>query len=508
VACAVASCAPRLDLDGRPPPCKADWGLCQTTGQCVPVEALSGLDRGSDALCPESLTVRQGATLIIPVPGATGDDIELTSADDLIANVSWNAPSPAAIEVSAPHGTFPGDSTRKGPRRALRFKTTSGGVTIDREIYINVSPIAASATGDDAALGTTEHPFRSFARAATVAESGDTILLSNGLNGAAADGEDPPTVVLHPGVTVHGRDVGGTLLYMKLVLEGNATLEGLYFKRARLVISAPRTHVAMHDCLTAAGIEVAASAVGTDLSIAGAVTEIRADDGEHEPLLVAADESTVTIETDSNVVFAGREDLAAIHLTGNRQALTVLKAGISNSTGERAVNVEGSAAVVMIGTKVHGRVDLTHPEATAELWSTNFWMGQGDGGVHFRGAEMKVRGSQFNTTGGIEQNNPASLVSVRGTTFSRYTRFGYRLLAGRADLGDDTDDGGNRFAGRDETTLPPAILIDAPKATGSRLTVSGTAFDVTPPVAPCEITGPAEEPGLYKITDQTPIHFY
>jgi hypothetical protein len=163
--------------------------------------------------------------------------------------------------------------------------------------------------------------------------------------------------------------------------------------------------------------------------------------------------------------------------------------------------------VVMIGPKLHGRVDITHPRAKAEFWSSSFWMGQGDGGIRFRGAEMKVRGSQFNTTDGIEQDNPASVVSVRDTSFSKFPRFGYHLLAGQADLGNDMEQGNNRFAGRDAELLP-AILIDAPASTKSYLTVSQTVFDVPSPSEPCVVTGPAEMPGLYRIVDETPLRFF
>src|SRR5262249_8932709 len=87
----VAACAPLHDVSNRPPPCASGTALCETTGVCVSPEYLDYTkpeNQGADAKCPVALAVRQGATIVVPVPGATGPDIHLLDASDLMADVN------------------------------------------------------------------------------------------------------------------------------------------------------------------------------------------------------------------------------------------------------------------------------------------------------------------------------------------------------------------------------------------------------------------------------------
>jgi hypothetical protein len=455
-------------------------------------------------------------------------------SDDLDATPVWFPPDDPAVRVTALHGTAFGDRTNQGLERRVRFRTLSDGVTIDREVQMIVSPIAASVYGsdDEGTPGTTEKPFRSFAKAAAAADDGDTIFLSNGPNGMEADGMNAADITLRSGVTVHGRDVGGTRLYMKLHLLGNATLEGLYFFTSgqRLVITAPGSHVVLRDCLTAAGVEVDAKAVGAKLEISGGVTEIRADDGLHAPLLVAADGASLTVDTpQSKVSFTGKErtddaTMMPIRMTGQDQRLTI-QGGVlvRNFTGPTAISVEGKTDVVVTGATVQGLVDIRHALATGKVLNSELSMAQGEGGIRFRGQRLEVRDSRFKANG-IEQDNALSEVTVRGTTFTKYSRFAYHLIAGHADLGDGMDAGGNQFllpppadpnAVFPALDAPYALINDAPATTedgmmtNNFITVSAANYNFPAklPDLPCTMTGTTQPP-LFKLANGAQLYFF
>jgi hypothetical protein len=509
----VAACTPKVDLDGRPPPCAPNYALCESTGVCVHPEDLDynkPVNQGPDAVCPIALMVRQGASIAIPILGTRNQDLQLISGSDRDAHVSDGPSLPGSIVVTAAHGTFTGSGTKDGADRVIKFRATVGGVTLDRRINIIVSGIAAAANGDDNDVGSREKPFRTFAHAAAIAQPGDTIVLSNGMNGMPADGENAPEITLPPNIIVEGQDVDQTLLYMRLKLQGDTTFQRIYFKRERLVIEVPRTHVALRDCKSAAGVEVVASAAGTDLSFSGDDSEFRADDGEHDTVLVAADDSTVTVETGAVIRFTGDETLTPVHLTGNGQNLNILeRAGIWNYSGARSVYVEGATAAVVIGATLSGLLDISNAKGSADIWNATFLTGPGGGGLHFTGSTLKVQGSLFKQDG-IEQESPASHATIRGTRFTQYPRFGYHLLQGLADLGTDTDPGNNTFTW--ETAVDPdaaatALVNDAPGTTSS-MVVSASQFDVMLPKAPCLLTGPDKLPGLYKLADKAILTFY
>jgi len=168
----VAACTPRLDLANRPPPCASGFSLCAPTGVCVLPETL-------DEVCPYGLDVRQGGTVIAPVPGASAaSDIMATSSwRDLETNVRATPDGSFFVEVLAPHGTRLGDTDPNGAPYSLRIAAKLDGVTTVRDIRLVVSPIAVSSAGDDLAAGTGVQPFRTLKQAAGVARLGDTISL-------------------------------------------------------------------------------------------------------------------------------------------------------------------------------------------------------------------------------------------------------------------------------------------------------------------------------------------
>src|SRR3954465_15865351 len=168
----VAACAPRLDLDNRPPPCASGFALCAPTGVCVRPETL-------DDVCPYGLDLRQGGTVLVPVPGASSaSDVTATSSwPDLETIVKKTPEGGVFVEVTAPHGTRLGDTAPTGAPYSLKIAATLAGVKTERDIRLIVSPIAVSTDGDDLAAGTGVQPFRTLKQAASAAGLGDTIAL-------------------------------------------------------------------------------------------------------------------------------------------------------------------------------------------------------------------------------------------------------------------------------------------------------------------------------------------
>jgi hypothetical protein len=464
--------------------------------------------------------VRQGGSMTIDLPNTTDADIHLVSSADLMARVVWQPPKPASIEVTAPHATPLGAGVKEFPERQIRFYTTSGGVKVDRAIPIIVSPIAATLAGNDKADGTTDHPFRTFAKAAEFVGDGDTIELKNDSNGELADGDHPAPVTLPPNVTVRSQTDQKVKFNTKLILQGTATFNNIYFISERLVVDQPGTQVTLTSCYTV-GIEVTENAVGTELLINGPASELRADGDQHgdqhQALLVSGNGSKVRLEQGTHVL--GGVMLPAIHFRGQGQNLTIADgAYIDGSKASPVLLIEGRASVSITNPEVvYGRFDFTNPGITAALTGGIFRMGQGQGGIYFKGKELTLQGAQFVGCNGVEQENPASKVIVRNTQFTDYPKFAYHLLAGVADLGDGENKGSNEFhlTSPMDADAPIALINDARGMmdgvmTNSLMTVSDATYNFVVPLPqlPCTMTGELKQAPLYKLCDTALLNFY
>src|ERR1700690_1501094 len=98
----IGACTPQLDLDNRPPPCLAGQIVCPSSGTCMTPAQVK-----DESFCKQYITVRQGASNVVPVPGFSPADVAITSSADVVTSVVPSGAG-AAILVSAPHGTLPG----------------------------------------------------------------------------------------------------------------------------------------------------------------------------------------------------------------------------------------------------------------------------------------------------------------------------------------------------------------------------------------------------------------
>ncbi len=421
------------------------------------------------------VTVRQGASTLVPVPGFSPADVTITASADVSTTVVPSMTG-TAILVSAPHGTPPRD-------RKIAITTTVDGVAVTREINLIVSQIAVRPDGSDQAEGTTEHPFQTLRHAASVAGPGDTLKLLNGttsMNGIPTDAETTTPVSLAPGLSIEGED-GNQLIAVTLVPQGSIALDRLRLGQ-RLLIRAPNSTVRLHDVMSIDGITVAETARGSALEISGG-SEIRSDDSfaanADGPIAVRAPAASLALLWNAKVVPTGRDGIEAIRMTGLNQTLTMLDAEIRNSLGSvKNVILDGPTMVTIQRSKIGGRLEINAPTADAAIATTTFFASQ-SGGIMFRGATLMVTGCQLMGVS-IEQASPASTVEVRNTQFSQYGGFAYRLWNGHLDLGTKTDPGNNTFEKDPNIGAGAALDIEEPAGGNNGVTVSASTFDGQP----------------------------
>lgn len=539
----LVACTPQLDLNDRPPPCAPGYALCASRGVCVheadllPEATVEAMKQMREPACPFGLDIRQGASPNVAVPGAAASSNDVTATaswDDDAAVVEPTANGGVTVKVTVPHGTLPGDMAPTGRPYVLTIKATIGGVQTVREIPVIVSPIAASPDGNDLAAGTALNPFKTLAQAAKVAGLGDTILLKLSKDNVAFfDANDSETVSLPAGVSVEGQsplhpnpksapEDGRAKLEMPLELVGDATLANLRLAH-RLTLTAEDKKVALNNVTIRSGITVDKRARAAFLRIAGK-SEVDTDDQQVNPLLVEADEAVVTIESGAHIEYGGKDnlDLAVVLVTGKRATLRVwddamIKTPIApiavSSAGEQAT-IDFDGHETKDGVTVLGRVDILGALSAASIRRSNFALAQNVGGILFRGSELTVTDSEFSTEG-IVQDGAGSFAKIRGSRFLGYTRGGYTLKAGRADLGTAAEGGNNKFVKTNETwvgmTEPTALIISAPapSANAPSATVSMTTFnnDPKPPVA-CTVNGHESAPGIYDVAEAATLIFY
>jgi hypothetical protein len=502
-ACALlwCACVPSLSLENRPPPCISGYSVCPSTGFCISDEQLS-----ADPLACQ-VTVRQGGSVLVPVPGGDLQTVSVPTAQELVPTLKTAGDGSVLVEVQAPHGTAIA-------QHHVAIVLSAGGVRYARDLVVNVSAITVSPSGGDAQdAGTPARPFRTLRRATAFAAARDTITLGNDVNGLPAEVSDGIPVRVPAGVTLLGRDVGGTQLPLPLQLLGDAAFSTLRIG-PEVTIDEPHSRVTFWNAMLSAGIIVGERAVGTQLTVAGPDTEIRNDHTQHNALQVTADEAVVTI-SDGARVLSTMNAVQPVYLSGRGQSLSLSDTKIDSVQGTVAITVAGDA-VVNLGrpgtvTTVVGKVELG-PLSTATVSDTEFFPSLAVGGISFQGASLDVRRCKFTSTQGIEQDAKNSTVAVRDSTFSNYASFAYHLIHGQLDLGTDSDPGNNQFNRGDALFSgfgPFALLIDASPLFGTTpVTASHTTFDGKTPIS-CEVMGPdTHKQGWWEITDHVAIDFY
>jgi hypothetical protein len=449
------------------------------------------------------ISVRQGSSSLVPVPGFSPADVSIDSSADIVATL---VPSMAgtAVSVSAPHGTPPGD-------RKITITTNVDGVAVTRVVNVIVSQIAVRPDGDDSAAGTMEFPYQTLRHAASVADSGDTLKLLNGgmsTNGVPAESATARPVGLPAGITIEGED-GNQIIAVALEPAGSISFDQVRLNQ-RLLITKAKSTVRLHDVMTVNGVTVADTATGSSLEISGG-SEIRSDDAAANdsdgPIVVRAPGASLTLLWHAKVEPTGRDDVDAIRMTGPDQAFTMLDTDVLSSFGgNRTLALDGPTTVNIQRSRITGRVEINAATADATIATTKFFAAQ-SGGIMFRGATLMVAGCQLNGVP-VEQASAGSTVQVRNTQFLQYGPFAYRLWNGHLDLGTKTDPGNNIFQKNMTVAAGAALDIEEPVGGNNGVTVSGSTFDMQP-VGTFPAMGPTPPPAnsIFYIANAVSISF-
>jgi hypothetical protein len=537
---AMSACTPLLDLSNRPGPCDGTGlVLCESTGLCLPSPPASAStdagavdNSGQPWFCPAGFTVRQGDTIMLAVPVASLDQITRadTASDLVVSPPQRQADGSIVLPVSAPHGLVAGDGDFGPKRRFVNIDTLVDQKPVTRQVLVTVSNITVGIGGDDRNTGTLTKPYATIARAAAVAEAGDTIDLVN-LNGTSESAVPVPcsapagsVLSLKAGVTMVGHEFSQpTMLPMGVVLGGDATFDGVQFGGARLVIDKPGSAVALHNVKLQCGVTISTAAsviptpnvAGTDMSAGARVTSLSVSGGNvwndlsaESPIIVEATGASVTLSDNVNVVITSKQaNVETIRFAGDSGRLTILSgAQVANSNGNAALNLLRSSIVYLENANISGSLLIADSGSSVQIKSSHFSLGADVGAIQFFGHDMQVSATDF-AADGIVQNNPNSVVTVDGMSARGWLHFGYRLTQGQVMI--TNSDFSHAVKAPDFSANGPwALVVDAPTTSGGVVTSRSTTYDVATPLTPCVVRR-GQLLGLYSITnDPSDIAFY
>jgi hypothetical protein len=535
----IGACGPARSLDGLPPPCVSGYAPCASSGLCV--RKLDDADRELERERQCSYferEVRQGGSLVIAVPGAKPDQLPTvtTGSSELIATPRAVGDG-VVVDLQVQHAAALGDV----PDHKVKIEAMIGGARYTREFVVLVQAIAASPDGLDTNEGSESSPFRTFRKAASVAERGDTIVLRNDKFGLPSEPTEKDVIVLPAGVTVHGQvprvqalaDAGAapvtseetyrpipTKLGMPIQLAGSATLDNLAIFH-RLTVTTAGSTLALNDVEVTGGVALASSAESARVIISGGsvVTTL----AEPNPILVEADDATLSISGNANIGHGQSVTPApVIRFTGRRQHLAISgDVRIQNINSAVTIQLDDAQTVEIEGRaggnlRVLGRVEIAGVDSMVTVKNAEFTEGiNGGSGIVFEGdgaSSLRIEDSKFQGEG-ITVDGIASKTTVRRTSFGVITHNAIRLLSGALDLGTKDEPGGNRFLTKLDATpdmVPVALQIDALEGAAT-ITSSASTFDGSNP-GPCQILGPTPKDaiirGFWRITHRVAIDFY
>lgn len=553
----LVACAPSSSLENLPPPCVSGYVACGSTGFCMKksddAEAELARERKCGYLNQE---VRQGGTIVIDVPGATPDQLPTPTTDspDLIATARADG-ARVVIDLQARHGAALGDVAD----HKVKIPAMIAGHLYPREFVVLVQAISASPKGSDENAGSESEPFRTFRKAASVAETGDTIVLRNDDFGRASEPNEKQEIVIPAGVTVRGQvpqhqvsNVQGagpramddgdaptmatgqlvdqtlrTKLGMPLTLAGGATLDNLDIAH-RLTITAEQVTVTVNDTSVAGGITVAKGANNATLSITGE-SRVITDDKTPNPVIVDADDATLAISGSTYIDHGPALAVAPVlMLSGRRQHLKIRDdARIQSINSPVAIQVVDAQTVEIDGRfdvaprlRILGRVEIGGVDSMVTVMNASFALGVTGSGIVFKAggesSSMRIEHSLFAGEGIVLDGGLHTKVTLRDTKFTDFSRNAIRVVAGHLDLGTKTESGDNRFKTNIETTtdpdapIPVALQIDA-LAGEANVSSSGTTYDGFNP-GRCDILGPTLKEsvvrGFVKIANEIMIEFF
>jgi hypothetical protein len=393
------------------------------------------------------------------------------------------------------------------------FSFQSDGGTGGKQGLVTVSAITSAADGKDTNRGTSDNPFKTYKKAITVADKGDSIALGKGTYNMAG-GEDWVLAVPED-LTISGEGVdtkligpgsdGGSVSVDGFTFKGNATVKNLSlgFFRYNAYLDKPNLKIAFEGVeLTGSrsfGIYATEAAKGVELKLKD--TNVTACDGQclyfyaenvkldtsggkilsltSSALEISAKGATINID--------GTEIDGAVNYTSiysNQPGVTV---NLKNA--KLGSKVDFSSSDEMMGT-------LTIENSTIDVKD----MSSNQQCLAFNANRLIIKKSKFlNCYYGIYQQSGQA--TIRDSQFTDYTYYGYYIAAGKLDLGTETESGNNAFSSPDGSGKYG--LYDGRQLASTPITVSGTSFNDNVPSAKTETyvsDTPVSENNRYQIT--------
>jgi hypothetical protein len=431
-------------------------------------------------------SARAGEEITVTVAGAG-----LTSPDKFMLGgvavdkpvISGTSDVTFTAKLVVPHGITPSIVD-------LGFAAAGGQVLAPA--VVQVTAIAAAATGIDTNRGTPDNPFRTFTKAVQTAGVGDTIVVGEGEYTA---NETWPA--LPDKVTVLGAGPSKTsfvgISSTSFTFAGDATVKGISFSAfsgyGSIKISAPRTTVLLEDIVDTdstsnagwGNVHVAGTATSAKVTVSGTSTVLGS---QTTAIYLGAPYSSLLVQ--DGILLGGNRSVGNPSTVDVRASPATVKIertvfGTSSTNGLHFWNSDTTELdLTFDGVTAYGQFTLLSNLTTAVVKNSAFTLASGATGIDTSAKSTTVSNTTF--VGGKYQVLPhAGQLTVRNSKFTTYETNGILLDSSAvADLGTAADPGGNEFTGGKAS--PIFGLADGRSAVSPTTTVSATSFNgVIPP---------------------------
>jgi hypothetical protein len=461
-----------------------------------------------DAVMVDHPIVRQGEVgimLTVTAPSGLSNASDAT-VGECRATIQDNTDTMLTLRVSCPHGV------PLGPKD-LKFQTPKGVGT--KAGVITISAITSSPMGKDTNRGTSAEPYRTFKKALSVSDSGDTIQLMDGMydKDGGEDFKDP----IPSKLTIIGQSAAGTKLIgpsdtsiyvdaIKLREAGDLTIKSLtlgFFqhginldKQANLTLD----NVKVIRSRTQ-GVYIYTGADNSKVTWTGDDSEI-SDHGQ-QAVYIGAKGVTFSFKSKGTIssastyqAFTQQGDLGVVELEGATLSLM-------SPMGQALSLYNGTNyqyTVTLTNVTLNGSLDIGGKDkTTATITGSNIKLPSGytGTGFEFTGAKLTLNKTTF-TGGGTALHLNSGEVTVRNTNFNDYYYYGVQVSTVKTlDLGTAMQPGANAFV---SGTNPNSFAIfDQRPADPNPITVSETTVDGN--LLPAgTVTGPVNMPKRWSIS--------
>jgi hypothetical protein len=407
------------------------------------------------------------------------------------------------VTVSVPHGVPLG-------AKDFSFSTARGGGR--RTALLAVSAITVAPDGSDDNRGSSDDPFRSFKQAVNVSAANDTILLKSGRYDAAS-GEDWRREI-PDGVLISGEGPE-TRLIGPGVEGGSVNVDGLHFKNSATVKNLTLGHFRYNLLLDKPGQKIELEGVtltgsrsyAVYLSTPGKSTELTLKDSTIEdctgPCLYVYGDGAKLASSGGKIISLNSY---AIQIHGVDASLSVDGTEISGGANSHAIQASQQEALLLsiknakLGSGISVYSSAETPKGELSLENTVLEVGGTGSAIEYSGAKLTVTNCQISSAShGIQQRGGTA--TIRDTSISDYTHYGYYFQQGKLDLGTELEPGGNRFQSA-EAGNRYGLYDERTSVAVDPITVSDTTFNGNMPAAgTIEATAmsPVNEANRYRI---------